>query len=119
MNHGGNQFPVFPDDVHGEIVARRPVIPPVGRASGNAGSGSMPPLLRLQTQSVWEGHGTLGRAVAGCVVMVVVAGCKPSAVAVSLISPASRVDCTMICARPLKTLRDHALAAGLPMSSTF
>ena len=48
-----------------------------------------------------------------------VAGDKPSALAVSLISPGSFVDWTMTCARPLNTLRDHADAAGLPTSSTF
>ena len=59
-------------------------------------------------------HGTLGRdRLLGCVVMVVVTGFKPSALAVSLISPASFVDCTMICARPLNTLRDQAGGDGL------
>src|SRR5450759_4502645 len=64
-------------------------------------------------------HGTLGRGVTDCVVTVTVAVFKPSAVAVSFISPASLVDCTMICARPLNRLRDHGEAWGWPVISTF
>ena len=45
--------------------------------------------------------------------------CKPSALAVSLISPASFVDCTMTCARPLNRLRDHGDAVAWPTISTF
>src|ERR1035437_3189855 len=80
-----------------------------------------PPRAQAQTQLTCKpnAYGTLGRAAPACVVMVAVTGFKPSAVAVSLISPASFVACTMICARPLNTLRDHALAAALPTSSTF
>src|ERR1035441_9114751 len=39
-------------------------------------------------------YGTLGRAVPACVVIVAVVDFSPSALAVTLISPASRVDCT-------------------------
>ena len=48
--------------------------------------------------------------------MRVVTGCKPSAMAVNLISPAWPVDWTIICARPLKTLRDHTGASGWVIS---
>src|SRR6187551_3408229 len=63
-------------------------------------------------------HGTNGRGLAGCVFAVVVAGARPVVVAVNLISPASFVDCTMICARPLNRLRDHGNALGWAMMST-
>ena len=41
------------------------------------------------------------------------AGDKPFAVAVSLMAPGSLVYCTMICARPLNTLRFHSGRTGL------
>ena len=63
-------------------------------------------------------HGTDGRGAHGCVCTVAVAGARPSAVAVNLISPASRVDCTMICARPLNRLRDHGGTLAFPMIFT-
>src|ERR1700690_2504273 len=64
-------------------------------------------------------HGKAGRGVQGWADTDPVAGVNPSALAVSLISPGSRVDWTMICPRPLNTLRDHAEAVGWPTSSTF
>src|ERR1035438_5083981 len=59
-----------------------------------------------------------GRGTQGCVCTAAVAGARPSAVAVSLISPVSRVDCTMICARPLNWLRDHGGTPAFPMIFT-
>src|SRR5271165_4314741 len=50
-------------------------------------------------------HGTAGRSLQGCVCTTVVAGRRPSEVAVNLNAPDSWVDCTMICARPLNRLR--------------
>jgi len=54
-----------------------------------------------------KNHGTLGRKAQVTAGMETVADFKPSAAAVSLISPAAFVDCTMTCARPLNKLRDH------------
>ena len=48
---------------------------------------------------------TAGRGMHDCEGMARVNDFSPSARAVSLISPGSFVDCTMICARPLNRLR--------------
>src|SRR5208282_2509139 len=59
-------------------------------------------------------YGTEGRGVQGKVCSTAVAGSRPSELAFSLNSPASRVDCTMTCARPLNRLRDHGAAVACP-----
>src|ERR1035441_79068 len=64
-------------------------------------------------------YGTDGRPAHGCVCTTAVVGARPSPLAVNLYSPASRVDCTMIWARPLNRLRDHGAALVCPMALTF
>ena len=60
-------------------------------------------------------HGTEGRGVQDKVCSTALAGSKPSELAVSLNPPASRVDCTMICARPYHAVEcQPGSFAGIP-----